>query len=289
MKVLKVPPPRQCSTCRHWESFDSSSYRTQGGGLCELTKTEGDDKPKHSTKAIAVGLHWDSDYVLTIRGPSTALWTTPSFSCLQYEQAEAAVRVIFLDVDGVLNSEALLRKIDDQHRQLGHNEPSRPKSATTCTCYRLENQIDRAAVARLNRLVAETDAKIVISSSWRKLLDPSELSRVLVSHGLAAEIIGETPDGNSDDSDALRKVYGYEARIYRGHEIDFWLRQHVEVSRFVILDDGGDMAMHRNRLVQTDCEEGLLDEHVDLAIRMLLWDGKTSPSPMDVEESKEAP
>jgi hypothetical protein len=32
------------------------------------------------------------------------------------------------------------------------------------------------------------------------------------------------------------------------------------------------MEMHMNRLVQTDCQEGLLDEHVDLAIRLLSRD-----------------
>lgn len=43
----------------------------------------------------------------------------------------------------------------------------------------------------------------------------------------------------------------------------------------MILDDGSDMEMHKNRLVQTDTEEGLLDDHVELAIRVMSWDGKT--------------
>ncbi len=193
------------------------------------------------------------------------------------------VHVIFLDVDGVLNSEAFLRKREDEHRALGHADPTSPKRETTCDCFRLERQIDRDAVARLNRLVAETGAKIVISSSWRKLLDPPELHRVLVSHGLVAEIIGETPDGPNDLE--LRAALEETDRLFRGHEIDYWLKQHPEVDRFVILDDGGDMVMHVNRLVQTDCQEGLLDEHVDLAIRVMSWDGKTVPTPMDELES----
>lgn len=188
------------------------------------------------------------------------------------------MRIIFLDIDGVLNSEAWLLKLDEKHRQLGHNEPTRPKSETTCECYRLENQIDHAAVVRLNHLVAQTDAKIVVSSSWRKLLDPPELARVLAGHGLVAEIIGETPDGYDEE---MRAIYEFPDRVFRGHEIDFWLKRHPEVDRFVILDDGSDMAMHKNRLVQTDCEEGLLDEHVEFAIRMMSWDGKTIPTPFD--------
>ena len=192
------------------------------------------------------------------------------------------MRIVFLDVDGVLNSAAFLCKRDEEHRQLGHADPSRPKRDTTCTCYRLERQIDRDAITRLNRLVAETNAKIVISSSWRRLLDPPELHRVLVEHGLVAEIIGETPDGPNDPE--MREMFGHLDRIFRGHEIDLWLRRHPKVDRFVILDDGGDMEMHKKRLVQTDCQEGLLDEHVELAIRMMSWDGKTVPSPMDEME-----
>jgi len=181
------------------------------------------------------------------------------------------MRILFLDVDGVLNSERFNRTLEEQHRQLGHHE--------VCECFKLARQIDPEAVVRLNRLVAETGAKIVISSSWRKLFDPPELHRILGEHGLVAEIVGETPDGQ--DEPEMLAMYGPYDRIFRGHEIDYWLRQHPEVDRFVILDDCADMEMHRNRLVQTDCEEGLLDEHVELAIRVMSWDGKTIPSPME--------
>jgi hypothetical protein len=194
------------------------------------------------------------------------------------------VRVIFLDIDGVLNSEAYALKLEAKHRQLGHTEPASPKRETTCDCFKLYHQIDREAVDRLNRLVAVTAAKIVISSTWRKLMDAPVLERTLVEHGLVAEIIGETPDGHAEP--AMLTVYGPLERMYRGYEIDFWLRLHPEVDRFVILDDGSDMAMHQNRLVQTDCEEGLLDDHVELAIRVMAWDGMSRPSPFDELEGR---
>lgn len=184
--------------------------------------------------------------------------------------------VLFLDIDGVLNSERFNRTLEERHRQLGHH--------AVCECFKLTRQVDPEAVARLNRLVVETKSKIVISSSWRKLLDPCELNRVLVDHGLVAEIIGETPDAPNDP--VMCAAYGPVDHVFRGHEIDYWLKQHPEVTRFVILDDSSDMAMHKNRLVQTDCEEGLLDEHVELAIRMMSWDGKTIPSPMDELEGR---
>lgn len=189
------------------------------------------------------------------------------------------MRVIFLDVDGVLNSERFNRTLEDQHRQLGHHD--------VCECFKLTRQVDRAAVGRLNRLIAATGAKIVVSSSWRKLLDPEELRRVLVEHGLVGDIVGETPDAqDEDDEAAILDVHAVLDRITRGHEIDFWLRQHPEVDRFVILDDSADMAMHKNRHVQTDAEEGLLDEHVDLALRTMMWDGKSIPSPNGIEDKR---
>lgn len=178
------------------------------------------------------------------------------------------MRVIFLDIDGVLNSEAFLRELDVEHRELGHHD--------LCECYRLEHQIDRDAVARLNHLIAETGAKIVISSSWRRLLDPPELRRVLGEYGLVAEIIGETPDGHDDE---MRAAYEFPDQLFRGNEIDFWLKAHPEVDRFVILDDCSDMAMHGSRLVQTDAQVGLTDEDVELAIRVMSWDGWIVPGP----------
>ena len=187
--------------------------------------------------------------------------------------------VIFLDIDGVLNSEEYARKLEEKHRALGHTEPASPKRETTCDCFKLYHQIDRDAVKRLNVIVRATGAKIVVSSSWRKVFDPPEVHRILSEHGLVAEIIDATVDGHKEP--ALLELYGHPARLFRGYEIDYWLKAHPEIERFVILDDGSDMAMHENRLVQTDCEDGLCDEHVELAIRVLAWDGKTQPSPFD--------
>jgi hypothetical protein len=192
------------------------------------------------------------------------------------------MNVIFLDVDGVLNSEDFLRKREEEHRQLGHDGPAFPRRETKCDCFRIDRQIDPGAIAHLNDLVEETAAKIVISSSWRKLFDPPELHRILTAHGLVAEIIGETPDAPNDPD--VQAAYGEADRIFRGHEIDFWLRQHPEVDRFVILDDGSDMAMHKNRHVQTDPQHGLISYDVELATRMMSWDGKSAPSPIEQME-----
>jgi hypothetical protein len=195
-------------------------------------------------------------------------------------------RVIFLDIDGVLNSEKYALELEARHRALGHTDPARPKRETTCDCFKLYHQIDRAAVARLNRVIAEAGAKIVVSSTWRKLFDLPELHRILSEHGLVGEIVGVTPEGHKEPG--LTEMYGHPDRMERGYEIDYWLRQHPEVDRFVILDDGSDMAMHGSRLVQTDCEDGLCDEHVELAIRMLLEDSASAfAHPADAQDESD--
>jgi hypothetical protein len=163
------------------------------------------------------------------------------------------VRVIFLDIDGVLNSEAFALKLEEKHRQLGHT------SDTSCDCFMLYSHVDREAVARLNRLVDVTSAKIVVSSTWRKKFDVAELQSRLGDHGLVGEIIGVTPDGYKTDE--LRDSLGHGVRIFRGHEIDFWLQQHPDVERFVILDDASDMVMHGQWRIAAELSANI-DEHL---------------------------
>jgi hypothetical protein len=110
-------------------------------------------------------------------------------------------------------------------------------------------------VKRLNWILAETDAKVVISSSWRhgyKLVDFQEMMK---SAGVRADIIDFTPTKG-----------GYKVR---GQEIDAWLSKRDDVERFVILDDDNDMEPHMEHLLKTSWKEGLLDWHVRVAIQVL--------------------
>lgn len=177
------------------------------------------------------------------------------------------MKILFLDVDGVLNSERLLQTLEKKH-EASCGARTVPKRETTCSCFRLDRQIDSAAIARLNRLVTATGALLVVSSSWRTIFDLPTLQRILREHGLVHDLVDATPDG---DKDAGILVPEGE-RMQRGHEIDCWLRAHPDVERFVILDDSGDMAMHKHRLVQTNTEDGLQDAHVEAAILMLTKD-----------------
>lgn len=145
------------------------------------------------------------------------------------------MRIIFLDVDGVLNS----------------------RESWNTTCVGESNKrIDPAMCARLIHLVAETGAKIVVSSTWR-LFDEHllALKRGLYGFGLEmGTIIDETVSDRR----------GYHGR---GEEINDWVTRH-EVSAFVILDDDEDMEPHMDHLIKTTWEKGLQDEHCEAAVRL---------------------
>jgi len=84
------------------------------------------------------------------------------------------VRVIFLDIDGVLN----------------HCDTRSAISPTAAEP--LPIPIAPECVVRLNRLIAETGAKIVISSSWRTFARWQDLGPALVRHGLVGDVIYKT-------------------------------------------------------------------------------------------------
>lgn len=138
--------------------------------------------------------------------------------------------VLFLDIDGVLNS--------DRYRY-GH-ELAVPA----------DDMIDPSAVETLNHMTCRWDLKIVVSSSWRVLPD---LEGILRAKGVRAEIIGKTP---------VRPAP-------RGEEIGQWLADHPEVAAYVILDDDGDMGDLRDHLVQTDYRYGLRPEHIERVAAVL--------------------
>jgi hypothetical protein len=169
------------------------------------------------------------------------------------------VKIIFLDVDGVLNW------------------------AGTKERYRGYIGIDPTRVDRFNQIIdAYSDAKIVVSSTWRKGVHGAYeagrdgIAAVLAKHGVRGEVIDITPIHS----------HGWKTR---GGEIREWLEDHAdEVTTYVILDDDtdgmapreeyGDHLDLRPHHVVTDWigdpnvpgeEGGLQDRHVREAIAIL--------------------
>lgn len=149
------------------------------------------------------------------------------------------MKIIFLDFDGVLNS----------HKWVKANE----HLLNSQTLF-MHTDVDREAVARVDRLCKETGAKVVVSSTWRLFNSLERLQEILKNHGFTGEVIGRTP-----------RLGGK-----RGSEISQWLNEHGPVESFVILDDDSDMVHLMHKLVQTTFDLGLQDEHVELAKALLL-------------------
>lgn len=150
--------------------------------------------------------------------------------------------VIFLDIDGVLNSV-------EYHRER-HIRGSKP--------------LDPVAIRRLNHLTDRTGARTVISSSWRQwgFLAVRDMLRAA---GVTGWIVSSTPIlvGGVYESG----IFGW---VPRGHEIAAWLEStRTKVERFVILDDADDMANLMPRLVRTSHDVGLTDEDVRRAVFLL--------------------
>lgn len=152
------------------------------------------------------------------------------------------MKVIFLDVDGVLNEDTT---------------PTRTRSRVIF--------IDQEKLLRLKRIADATGAKIVLSSTWRYDRDDAryngdflELQEAFRKAGL--EFYSYTPE----------EVTGRK----RGVEIKAWLGLHPEVNRYIILDD--ELFDFKKRgllphLIKTEfCDGGLTDAHTQEAINLLL-------------------
>lgn len=180
------------------------------------------------------------------------------------------MRVLFLDIDGVLNSDRYLNE-----RLLKHPD--------------MAMRLDPACCALLNDVLASTGAKIVISSDWRYAVPRDEdLEAMLRRRGaLCAEVVGRTPNivrqSQVDPAAALRWITeqinaGVELSNIksgypwsdRGDEVRAWLESApVAVERFAIVDDDDHMQRVQQHLVQTDPAVGLTQSDADRLAAML--------------------
>ena len=155
-------------------------------------------------------------------------------------------KYIFLDIDGVLNSEQYYLE-KPQHKRWKEFKDKLDKHIAWGVC-----NIDPKAVKLLNKLVTETNAKIVVSSSWR---GDYALQTIFSLAGIIEPIYGETPR--------------LESR-FRGEEIKFWLEKQSKPYKYVIIDDDSDMFDDQKPyFIHTDYEFGLTKSDVDKAIKIL--------------------
>ncbi len=167
------------------------------------------------------------------------------------------MKIIFLDIDGVLNS-AHWWKVRPPLDEYGNSDVHSRRS------------IDPTAVAHLNTIVEKSGAVIVLSSTWRTMHPLSYMQSLLKKRGFTGKIFAATPDfasfSNPTDDE------GNILYIRRGKEIQAWLDMlgpDRQPDSFVILDDDDDMGHLSNCLVKTTFQKGLTDEHVIAALEVL--------------------
>lgn len=163
------------------------------------------------------------------------------------------MKVIYLDVDGVLN-----------HAETGILQSSGP----IIQQIDMENEqgiadvmIEPECMDVLNELVERSGAKLILSSSWFHVFGLEKTERILKLGGLKHDLMDHTPRKLSSD---------------RHHEISFSLSDYPEITSYVVIDDMPKnwFYKHKSRVVQTYMEKeegkgGLLPHHIDEALRIL--------------------
>lgn len=154
---------------------------------------------------------------------------------MEYFKISFKMKVIMLDIDGVLN---VYPQGQDEFGDIFH-------------AHFIEN---------LKRLIDETGAKIVISSSWR-MSGLSVMQDMWKKRNLPGEVIDVTCTSNT----LVKKgKFTYLDDVDRGHEIQEWLDTHEGIEQYVILDDDRDFLPHQlNNFVRT-ANNNTHPDHVDI-------------------------
>lgn len=150
-------------------------------------------------------------------------------------------KVIFLDFDGVLATE----EYTDGLLKTGQKTNDKFGTLFNPDC-----------IAQLNRLICLTNAKIVITSSWKNYLSLWDILRMWKYRKMSGQVIGVTPS----------------VSIYRGEEINKWLCQHRGITNYVIIDDMDYRQFRKEQhshLVTTDHFSGLNKCSAQEAVRIL--------------------
>ena len=140
------------------------------------------------------------------------------------------MNIIFLDIDGVLNSIKNLIKVYEETNKAhsGYNYP-----------------FDKNCLINFKKLVEKTNSKIVITSTWR--YEQEGIDRILKElkkNNLDNRVIGYTPILNTK----------------RENEIKDFLSKLNSQSNFIIIDDDSLFGELKEHLIKTNNMDGLTEE-----------------------------
>lgn len=146
-------------------------------------------------------------------------------------------KVLFLDIDGVINSERTVEASGGYpHSFLDHDM----------------SRFDPIAVKLIQKLLRDTGSVVVVSSTWRMHYSCEEIAK-----GLDIPVLDRTPS------------FG---RI-RGDEVKKWLDLYTDkhnVTKYAIVDDNSDFLEEQKPFfVQTDAFNGLMFQDYDRLFKLL--------------------
>lgn len=159
------------------------------------------------------------------------------------------MKIIFLDIDGVLNSTRSSIALNNS----GEPHVTGGLCFSTIPGYEIKFtqeyfKLDPIAVALLKRVVEDSSAKIVISSTWRIGSCLEHFVKMFECYGW------DTKDIIIDLTSEIRV-----AGTIRGHEVEKWLQSnaHLDITHYVIVDDNSDfLPSQKEHFVQTNMNIG---------------------------------
>ncbi len=163
------------------------------------------------------------------------------------------MKYIFLDFDGVLNSDVYMKSKAYQDEVGEYDDWEVIQKAH-------HTHLDPLALELIDKIVYATGAVVIASTTWRLRYSIAEMNLMLENRGAKFRISGVTP--------AIR-MFGSD----RGGEIKRYMEDSLdEVENFVIIDDI-DFFIHYMDLyphfVHTDSKYGIRNSDVEEAIKIL--------------------
>lgn len=171
-------------------------------------------------------------------------------------------KIIFLDIDGVLNAFNYPKELAEQ------NKPWRDEFGVLFA---------PSCVEQLKRIIDATGASIIISSSWKIPFDGDtdrdaleRIREMWKKRNLPGNITDATP--NLSFQEIIEMDCFSDCTRHKGYEIEQWRRyHHYHSCSYVIIDDEsiGALPNHKGHFVQTTGRMGLTAKDADKVIKIL--------------------
>lgn len=159
------------------------------------------------------------------------------------------MKVIFLDIDGVLNTSDTFKQVYNEYKLTGIRKVA----------------LDEDKIKILSYIVKETNSKIVLSSTWRFGFKKDK--DILISIEERATELKKLFDKYDIE---IYDITPRDSQSIRQNEIKEWLTYNTDIDSFVIIDDeSADLTdFIDNELIQTKFS-GLCSDHIETIINIL--------------------